>query len=313
MLATLLVAAAVTGLQRGGHVLAQQGPTTTADTAPPEDTADRPVPVDCVTALQYCAGLELTKPDHRLTGAGASSPDLGEGEPGEAPRTPVPCTWVHWTDAGEAFPVIPDPPSAEAELYLRQCDGVNTGEVEWREPGDPPPGTAASPRSLAEVVRVRLEGSLPAPEVASDPAVGVASVVNVPVFVAVANWTAVVEDRECDPTGALCVVVRATPSLTWTPGEPGAPTLSCAGSGSRYDPAGPSMAQQAQGACAYAFTRRTGVEGRPDAWAGTVSVTWDLTWRDGTGLVSGTLAPVTRSVSVPRSVAEVQAVVTDVG
>lgn len=160
---------------------------------------------------------------------------------------------------------------------------------------------------------MRLEGTLPAPEVASDPAVGVASVVNVPVFVAVSNWTGVVEDGECDPTGSLCVVVTATPSLMWTPGEPDAPTLSCAGSGSRYDPEGPSLVQQAQGACAYAFTRRTGVEGRPEAWAGTVSVTWELTWRDETGLLSGTLPPVTKSVSVPRSVAEVQAVVTGVG
>ncbi len=134
---------------------------------------------------------------------------------------------------------------------------------------------------------------------------------NSPVFVQVANWSGVVTDGECDPTGVLCVTVTATPSLAWFPGEPGAAELACAGSGSRYDPSGPTPEVQAVGACAHTFTQRTGVAGRPAAWDGAVTVNWSLTWTGGgTG---GTLPAVTKSASVPRPVGEVQAIVTEVG
>jgi hypothetical protein len=64
-------------------------------------------------------------------------------------------------------------------------------------------------------------------------------------------------------------------------------------------------------ACAHTYTRRTGVAGRPEAWPGTVTVTWDLTWAGGGR--TGTLPSVTKSAPAPRSVAEVQAVVVGSG
>ncbi len=51
--------------------------------------------------------------------------------------------------------------------------------------------------------------------------------------------------------------------------------------------------------------------GRPEAWPGTVTVTWDLTWAGGGR--TGTLPSVTKSAPAPRSVAEVQAVVVGSG
>lgn len=202
-------------------------------------------------------------------------------------------------------------PSPTAEFYAEACEGDYTGRTAWIEPGDPMPAAPPSPEVLAEIVRVRLEGSLPAPEVATDPGAGVAAIVGFPTFVSVTNWSGVVTDRECDPTGLLCVTVTATPSMVWSPGEPDAAVLSCAGPGVRFDPAGAEAEVQASApeACAYAYERRTGVEGRPREWPGEVAVRWGLVWSSTGAGGGGVLDPVVKSTSVPRAVSEVQAVV----
>jgi hypothetical protein len=229
------------------------------------------------------------------------------------------CTYVPFQRAvGQSFPRAPDPTSPDAQLYVQQCDGVLTGIGIWVEPGQPPPGPAqtVSPTQLAQQVRVRLEGNLPKPTVSSSPAPGIAALIGFPSFVAVDNWQDRATDSQCDPiVGALCVRVVATPRLEWTPGEPGAPTVACAGPGTRFDPGGAPPADQAAapGACAYAYRARTGVAGRPDAWPGEVSVRWELQWTtNGTGS-GGSLPDVVKTAAVPRSVDEVQTVVESAG
>jgi hypothetical protein len=167
---------------------------------------------------------------------------------------------------------------------------------------------------LAEVVRVRLEGSLPAPEVVTTPEAGVAALVGYPSFVSVANWTGVVTDGECDPTGLLCVTVTATPSMRWSPGEPDVVPLECTGPGVAFDPEGPHPDEQAAApnACAHAFEMRTAVPGRPRHRPGVVTVEWSLTWASSLG-GGGSLTPVTKSADVPREVNEVQSVVVSAG
>ena len=132
------------------------------------------------------------------------------------------------------------------------------------------------PEQLAETIRVRLEGDLPQPVAATSPPADEPAIVNHPAFLAIDNWTGTITDQEC--AGTLCVTVTATPTLTWTPGEPGAATLTCAGGGTTYDPTGaPPQDQAAQpGACAHAYQTRTGVAGRPDTWPGAATVTWTL-------------------------------------
>jgi hypothetical protein len=171
-----------------------------------------------------------------------------------------------------------------------------------------------APEQLASIIRVRLEGSLPAPTVESTPVAGVAAFVGYPSFVSVTNWTGVVRDRECDPSGLLCVSVTATPSLRWSPGETNAPVKECVGPGVPFDPAGahPDVQAAAPEACAYPYRLRTGVDGRPDAWPGVVTVAWELVWSSTSG-AGGSLPPVEKSASVPRAVDEVQTVVVSAG
>jgi hypothetical protein len=276
-------------------------------------------PADECPLLDFCVSDEVETPSEPATpvtnGGGGQGPGTGGGAPG-----PV-CTWEQSGVAGPAgqgdggpFLVVEGAPSPGAEFYAEVCDGVYTGRVRWIAPGDPTPAAPLpTPEQLASVVRVRLEGTLPAPTVASTPEHGAPALVGYPSFVSVTNWTGVVTDRECDPTGLLCVTVVATPSLRFAPGEPDAPVLECAGPGARFDPAGDPFEQAAAGnACAHPYRLRTGVSGRPAEWPGEVTVMWALTWSSTSG-ARGSLEPVEKSAAVPRTVNEVQTVVESAG
>jgi len=205
-----------------------------------------------------------------------------------------PTTWVEF---GLARP----PEGATVVWQAWECsDGSGILNARWIIP--------ATPANLAASVRGVVVGELPQPSLDSSPPVGTAAIVGVPVFVSVTNWTGVVTQAQC--AGGVCVTVTATPSLRLSPGETRSSSVSCAGSGSRYDPNGDSAEAQSSpdGACAYKYRLRTGVEGRPSAWPGSVSVTWTVSWTASTG-ASGSLPAVTRATPLPRAVEEVQAVV----
>lgn len=231
------------------------------------------------------------------------------GTPGGSGGGPAPeCYWV---TTGTELPDDPtifvdfgleEPPEGVPILWQSwECsDGRPTFNFRWV--------LAPTPGALAETVRGRLVGQLPQPVVESSPPAGTASIIGVPVFVTVVNWTGVVTQTEC--AGGLCVTVTATPQLTFRPGEPGAPTVRCAGSGTLFAPdAGtPEVQASSTGACTWTYTTRTGANGRPSAWPGQASVSWSISWTATTG-ASGSLAAVTRSTDVPRPVAEVQTVI----
>jgi hypothetical protein len=244
----------------------------------------------------YCLEWDVTTP-------GTPGTPVGSGG-GAAPE----CYWVTIDDELPEDPTIfvdfglEEPPEGVPILWQSwECsDGRATFNFRWV--------IAPTPGALAETVRGRLIGQLPQPVVESSPPAGTASIIGVPVFVTVVNWTGVVTQTEC--AGGLCVTVTATPQLRFRPGEPGAQTVQCAGSGTRFAPdAGTPEAQASSpGACAWTYTTRTGANGRPSAWPGQASVSWSISWTATTG-ASGSLAAVTRSTDVPRPVAEVQTVI----
>jgi len=231
------------------------------------------------------------------------------GTPGGSGGGPAPeCYWVTIDDELPEDPTIfvdfglEEPPEGVPILWQSwECaDGRTTFNFRWV--------IAATPGTLASIARGRLVGELPQPVVETSPAAGTASIIGVPVFVAVVNWTGVVTESEC--AGGLCVTVTATPQLTFRPGEPDAQTVQCSGSGTRFTPSAGTPEAQASspGACTWTYTTRTGANGRPSAWPGQASVSWTISWTATTG-ASGSLAAVTRSTDVPRPVAEVQTVI----
>ena len=236
---------------------------------------------------------------------GAGTPGPGGGSGGGGTGGGVACYWVTINNINDPAIFVEyglDVPQSGVTIVWQEyrcSDGSGTFPIRWVFP--------PSPGQTATEVRARLEGQMPQPTVAASPAVGTASIVSVPVFVAVTNWTGTLTDSGC--AGAVCVTVTATPSLRFVPGEPSASSVACTGSGSRFDPARDLKAQAAaSGACAYSYRQRTGVTGRPAAWPGIVSVSWAISWRANTG-ETGTLPSVTRSTSLPRSVQEVQTVI----
>jgi hypothetical protein len=251
-----------------------------------------------------------------------ATPVVNEDGPGDEGGSGGPvCVWTQRGVAGPAGQVDGGPfldvvgtQSPGAEFYAEVCDGEYTGRVRWVPADIPAPAAPVPPpEQLASIIRVRLEGSLPAPALESTPAVGVAAFVGYPSFVSVTNWTGVVTDRECDPSGVLCVTVTATPSLRFSPGEPDAPVKECAGPGVPFDPTGDPFAQAATPeACTYPYRLRTGVDGRPGEWPGLVTVVWELAWSSTSG-AGGSLAAIEKSASVPRAVDEVQTVVESAG
>jgi hypothetical protein len=231
------------------------------------------------------------------------------GTPGGTGGGPAPeCYWVTIDDELPEDPTIfvdfglEEPPEGVPILWQSwECsDGRATFNFRWV--------IAPTPGALAETVRGRLIGQLPQPVVELSPPAGTASIIGVPVFVAVVNWTGVVTQTEC--AGGLCVTVTATPQLTFRPGEPAAQTVQCSGAGTRFTPSAGTPEAQASspGACTWTYTTRTGTNGRPSAWPGQASVSWSISWTATTG-ASGSLAAVTRSTDVPRPVAEVQTVI----
>ena len=256
--------------------------------------ADTPAPCVRLGAHGYC--IEW----------GSQSPagDGGATQSG-APTGEVVCYWVTlparddpavYADYGLEIP----PAGAVIVWQEQQCsDGSGTFPVRWV--------FSVTPEQTAIDVRARLEGQLAAPVVASSPAAGTASIVGVPVFVSVANWTGDVADSGC--AGGICVTVTASPSLRFSPGEPDSSSIACVGAGSRFDPtADPTVQAKAAGACTHVYRHRTAAAGRPVVWPGVVSVSWAISWRANTG-ESGVLPSVTRSTGLPRGVQEVQTVV----
>jgi hypothetical protein len=266
----------------------------------PDAVAASESPGQCVnySPLGYCVDWDVPTP--------GGPPSDGGGGGGSADD--VVCSWVTIPDPSiddpsvyYDFNVAPAPADVTVVWQALECsDGVPSTNLRWVIP--------ATPENLAAMARGRVVGALPQPTVNSSPPVGTASIVEVPVFVEVTNWTGTITDSEC--AGGLCVTVAATPTLVFTPGEPGSGSVSCAGSGTRYDPDGPSMEDQAaaEGVCAYAYRLRTGIEGRSGEWAGSASVTWTITWTASSG-ATGSLPSVTRTTQIPRAVREVQAVV----
>jgi hypothetical protein len=262
------------------------------------NTAHAATPTQCVRVGSdgYCVEWDDTK----LAKPGTS------GSSGGSTSTPQACWWASIPDRTDPtvfadFGLDKPPPGAKISWQAWRCAaGVPaTFTIRWV--------FAATPGDVAVDVRARLAGRLPAPTVAASPTLDTAAIIGVPSFVAVTNWTGTITDSGC--AGSVCVTVTAIPTLKFSPGEPGSNAVACEGAGSRFDPAVEPKAQaSAAGACVHSYRQRTGVNGRPSAWPGTVSVSWAIAWRADSG-ETGTLPAVTRSTALARSVQEVQTVV----
>jgi hypothetical protein len=273
--------------------------------------------VDPIT-LQCSVGKPVTRPSTPGTGDTPEGPERPGGGGPAAPPPPDPGSgnvradcdrWVQETGpAAEQYLVSVGAPAGWA-AYI--CDGgARDGQRAAFAPGDEP---QVSPERLAEDLWVEVQATMKAPTVSADPPVGTASIVTLPVFVEVTNWQPEQRRENCE--GGVCVEIVATPTLLFYPGEPDAPPIVCDAPGTRFDPAGaePEVQAAAPGACAYVYSMRSAVDGRPEEWPAEVRVTWDVQWTSNVPGPegSGSFDPMSLATAVPRRVNEVQTVVVE--
>jgi hypothetical protein len=269
--------------------------------------------------LHCRVGVPVTRPS---TPGGSDTPEGPTSPGGRGPAAPPPpdpgsgnvraeCDrWVQETGpAAEQYLASVGAPAGWA-AYI--CDGgARDGQRAAFAPGDEP--VQVSAEQVAADLWAEVQTTMTAPTVSADPPVGTASIVTLPVFVEVTNWQGVQRDENC--VGGVCVEIVATPTLLFYPGEPDAPPIVCDPPGTRFDPGGaePDVQAAAPGACAYVYTLRSGVDGRPGEWPAEVRVTWDVQWTSNVPGPegSGSFDPMSLATAIPRQVNEVQTVVVE--
>jgi len=169
-----------------------------------------------------------------------------------------------------------------------------------------------APDEVAADLWSRVSADLEEPALDVWPPNGEAAVVNMPTFVEVTNWQGEIVEADCDDaTGTVCIELTATPSLTYAPGEPSAPTVDCEDGGTAYVPGGnPTSQEQAApaDACAHAYAHATAAQ---EMYEAVVSVHWEVTW-EGEGQ-AGEIDVDPLSAAIDRPVDEVSTVVEENG
>ena len=226
--------------------------------------------------------------------------------------------WKSWEELGLPYPA-PDADEHPGEtfwvLICSRADGQPWPS--WLDAidrngwsGGGPPAAAPTPADILPPLWAEVQTRLHNPTLAFSPP-GQKSKVGVPTFVAITNPQ--VPTRYEATVGAITVWIDVDPTATLHPGEPNAGGIPCGPAGSRFDPDGPEPKEQARGACAHTYRRRTGVGDRPDAWTGDVTLVWTVEWGS---TVAGTGGPLDAPDTVTpfgRGVGEIQGVVVEAG
>ncbi|HEY8543823.1 MAG TPA: hypothetical protein VIL36_02205 [Acidimicrobiales bacterium] len=251
-------------------------------------------------------------------GGGPTCPSADEEgrEPGEGEGW---MTYDEWRELNAPGVYDPGPPPSDDAVYwVFAClmrSGFEMGvdfdwwavEQGWGTP-DEPPEAGPTATDILEPLWAHVQGLLLPPAPVLQPDEDVRSNLKIPTFVAITNPQPATEYRTT--YAGITVWITVDPTVTLHPGEPGAAAVACDDDGTTYDPAGTPPRDQAaaDGACAHTYERRTGVRGRPAAWTGDVTITWDVAWGSSEPGQSGTLTADPSVTTFQRIVDETQVV-----
>jgi hypothetical protein len=217
-------------------------------------------------------------------------------------------TFLHGTDnADDGNDGGDDAPEPESQ----PVDSGGSGDGSSTPTTSPPPTPEQIQAQLVQEANTYFRQPEVTLDNGRDPDVQLQSTVGVATFVEVANWQG--EQTDVFEESGFVVEIHSTPHLFFDPGEPGSQRIACEDGGTRYDPNGGSVEQQASraGACAYEYTMRTGVDGRPDEWPAEVIIEWSISWSANFPLPPDLTTSATLSEPVPRQVREVSSVIVD--
>jgi len=228
-----------------------------------------------------------------------SSPTTGSGS-----TSPIVCGY--YTDDGTP---VDDPESfglSPGDWVVLACsvDGQPVGarqRVQWF-PGTPLPAPQPNAAELAQVALGRL--AVPLPTVASWPAPGGTSLVNLPVWLHVGNWSQLTASASA---GGLTATITAEPvRAAWNMDEG---TVTCASAGATYEP---SIAPDAQSTdCSFTYQHSSGI--RTDGnFHASGTLVWHMRWSATNGQ-GGDLGEISRTSAFTMRVEESQALVVSAG
>ena len=152
------------------------------------------------------------------------------------------------------------------------CRDTTSGDVTFENiftwnPAAPP---ALTPPAVVLAQMAVNSIRLPRPGVQSWPASGGTTLVNLPVWLHVANWATVAASASA---GGLTATVQATPmQVRW---DMDAGSVTCANAGSVYDPA--SSPSPGSSTCSYTYRQSSGVEA-DDTFHDSSVIVWRLSW-----------------------------------
>ena len=140
---------------------------------------------------------------------------------------------------------------------------------------------------------------IPTPEVAVNPAPEHGGIVNLGMWLALANPQPISVQAGIDNIWA-----RTTAEITSTDWDMGnGDTVHCNGPGTPLTPHDPGWNDTAQGPCGYTYTEIP----PPQPYHVTVTATWTVTWTTSTG-TTGTANPITRTTTFDYDVGEIQTI-----
>lgn len=224
---------------------------------------------------------------------------------GSTSTSPIICGY--YTDDGTP---LDDPAAAglkPGDWLVLSCsvdDGESVGNrqrIQWF-PGIPLPAPEPDAGALAQVALNRL--AVPLPAVTTWPASGGTSLVNLPVWLHVGNWTQLTASASA---GGLTATITAEPMRSdWDMDEG---VTSCGIAGSTYDSSLSSDAQST--GCSFTYRHSSGV--RADGtYHATGTLVWHLRWAATNGQ-GGDLGEISRTSAFTLRVEESQALVVSAG
>ncbi|MCI0689856.1 MAG: hypothetical protein L0Y54_21840 [Sporichthyaceae bacterium] len=236
-------------------------------------------------------------------GPGSSAP--GGGGPGSTCSYSVVSTVPTWLiELGGSLPGEPLPWLDIYLWYEQVCPDGSRALIAVPIGNVIIAGVVVSAFDMALWARDRL--NLPNPNVAFNPdvdsPVGAATLVNLPTWWWVENWSSRQSRAEA---GGVWAEVTATPIVSqWRGGDGGSPSL-CNGPGLEWRRG---LSESDSRACTYNYERSSA--GAPgNKFSATASIVWRITWV-GSGGAGGTLPDMTTSTIVPIGVIERHAIVT---
>jgi len=235
--------------------------------------------------------------------ASGTSPTSGSGS-----TTPIVCSY--YQDGN------PD----SGDLSLVDTSKLQTGDWVWVACYDPgtgtpvgqsqrvqwnvgnPPALQPTAANLAQVALGRL--AIPLPTVASWPGPGGASLVNLPVWLRVSNWSQLTASASA---GGLTATITAEPvRADWNMDEG---TVTCDSAGATYEP---SIAPDAQSTdCSFTYRHSSGIRADSNFHA-TGTLVWHMRWSATNGQ-GGDLGEISRTSAFTMRVEESQALVVSAG